>query len=367
MQTRGGAIEPRFPDVLQVFKEGAADILNLATVAGLEIEDVFPYGFVVSNATTDETRWLPANPAEGDFHGLVTFAYKVPLQADPKDDPFTVTIRFLAVEDSEVKITQSIEEVTPAGIKAFDERVATLWPSEIRLLPWGATAAPSYERFCSVRSAGPASNPTAYIATCPGASSLSPAPYTGSASSLPPTTQFTAQFDRAVNGVSAKNFVVHGSQSGRRFAGQTYSGNGTTTIVTPAADFFPGEEVEVVFTPAIRSGCSGDRIPAVLRYRVATTPSTGTFVGGDPENVAGAIVYLALAGVDGNGLLDMIFVDDHNIIVRTQQAPGTFVVHDVHPVLFVGRFAVGDVDGDGKLDMTIGSWSNWSVVVYTNQ
>jgi len=126
MQTRGGAIEPRFPDMLQVFKEEAADILNLATVAGLEIEDVFPYGFVVSNATTDETRWLPANPAEGDFHGLVTFAYKVPLQADPKDDPFTVTIRFLAVEDSEVKITQSIEEVTPAGIKAFDERVATL-------------------------------------------------------------------------------------------------------------------------------------------------------------------------------------------------------------------------------------------------
>lgn len=104
----------RLPDVLQVVTEAEADVIQaLADPAG--VADVFPYGFVVRNPSDPYSRTLAASPAAGQFDGVVTFAFKVPLQASPSEDPFTVSVVFLAVDDDEVKLTQSVEEQTPAG------------------------------------------------------------------------------------------------------------------------------------------------------------------------------------------------------------------------------------------------------------
>ncbi len=96
------------PDVLQVFEE--TELTGILVKAGAEL---LPYGFVVHNPSTPNSRRLPANPAANRFDGLVTFAFKIPLQATPAEDPFTVSIVFLAVDDSETRITQSLEEQTP--------------------------------------------------------------------------------------------------------------------------------------------------------------------------------------------------------------------------------------------------------------
>jgi len=378
MQTRGAHIEARFPDVLQVFtEEEAAEILGLATAAGMDIDDVFPYGFVVSNAMDDETRELPANPDEDQFDGVVTFAYKVPLQADPADDPFTVRVIFLAVDDGETRITQSLEELTPTAIAAFEARAALLGATGIRLLPWGTTAALSYERFCSVRSAGPASSPTAHVASAPGnLASLSPAPYAGSASSIPATTQFAATFDRRVSGLSPREgLIVHGSQSGRRFVRGTFAGHGTPTITTPVATFFPGEEVEVAIAPSIgRSPCADEDFPTVFRYRVATSPSAGTFTPVNSITPGMSIWSLALGDVDGDGHLDMVAggYSGRQVLVWRNQGDGTFIATpDAYSNSYnsqISRLALGDLDGDGDLDLIVSTLkSTGDIVVYRNQ
>ncbi|HEX7051068.1 MAG TPA: hypothetical protein VF188_12745, partial [Longimicrobiales bacterium] len=244
-------IESVEPDVLQVLTEAEADAIQaLADPAG--VTDVFPYGFVVQNAGDPTSRTLPANPAPGQFDGVVTFAFKVPLQADPAADPFTVTAVFLAVDDDEVKLTQSLDEQALAGRLAFGERAASLGASLVTLLPGGVYGGtiPS-RRICRVRAAGPAVDPTGYLVNVSPAtwSGLSPDPY--AAGSIAQNAQIAASFDAVVVGASAETFVVHGMQSGRQFLGASYAGNGTSTVTAPAAGFFPGEEVEVVLTPGL--------------------------------------------------------------------------------------------------------------------
>ncbi|HEX6939587.1 MAG TPA: hypothetical protein VF158_09250 [Longimicrobiales bacterium] len=78
-----------------------------------------PHGFVARNPADATSRRLPANPARDQLHGLVTFAFKVPLQVTAAADPFTVGILFLAADDDEVRITRSLEEQSP-GQAAFE-------------------------------------------------------------------------------------------------------------------------------------------------------------------------------------------------------------------------------------------------------
>jgi hypothetical protein len=364
-------VHPTDPDVLQVVTEAEAD--SIRALAGEGVTDVFPYGFVVRRVGSTTTRELPANPDEDRFDGIVTFAYKVPLQATPAQDPFTVTIMFLAVDDDEVKITQSVEEATSAGIAAFDARATSLGATRIRLLPWGTSASSSYERFCSVRIAGPASNPTAYLASAPGnLVSLSPHPFTASASSVPVSAQFTATFDRAVGGVSPRQgLVVHGSHSGRRFVGKVFAGHGTTTISTPVAHFFPGEEVEVGFAPSIRrSACADAGFPGTFRYRVATSPSTGSFTAGSPIQFGQELWSVALGDLDADGHLDMVVADKGGaqVLVWRNQGGGTFAqTPDVYSIPSPSRLALGDLDGDGDLDVVVLLFYERKVHVLLNQ
>lgn len=147
-------------DVLQVLTEAEAGAV--ATPAG--VSSVLPYGFVVRNAS-DGSRTLPASPAAGQYDGLVTFAFKIPLQAASAADPFTVSAMFLAEDDSETRITQSLEEQTPAGEAAFLARASAIGASMKTVLPgstYSADAATT-RTVCSVRTAGASGSPSAYL------------------------------------------------------------------------------------------------------------------------------------------------------------------------------------------------------------
>lgn len=108
------------PDILQVHTEAGVDSLRPHVTPA--ITEIFPYSFVVRGANSTKTRELPANPEPDQFDGLVTFAYKVPLQATPAEDPFTIRVVFLAADHPTVRITQSLEEQTDAGRRAIEER-----------------------------------------------------------------------------------------------------------------------------------------------------------------------------------------------------------------------------------------------------
>ena len=66
--------------------------------------------------------------------------------------------------------------------------------------------------------------------------SLTPNPYDslGNGSFIAASTRFSAAFRTRVQGADAASFKVRGVQSGQKFRGQNYSGNGTTTIISPA-------------------------------------------------------------------------------------------------------------------------------------
>jgi hypothetical protein len=93
----------------------------------------------------------------------------MPLQASSSEDAFTVNLMFLAVDDAETRITESIEEQTPDGRAALAAHAAALGATEVTVLPGSpSTGYPGQRRICAVRTAGTRSTTVTDI-TAPGA------------------------------------------------------------------------------------------------------------------------------------------------------------------------------------------------------
>jgi uncharacterized delta-60 repeat protein len=95
---------------LQVFTE--AEMTNFTTSASgwPSVYSPFTYGFVVRSKYDPSNRTLGANPPVGQFDGLVTFGFKVPLQAGVADDPFVYNVQFVIAQDNVARVTKSNEE-----------------------------------------------------------------------------------------------------------------------------------------------------------------------------------------------------------------------------------------------------------------
>jgi hypothetical protein len=145
-----GTMEPNGADVLQVITEAEAGAVS----APASVTTVFPYGFVVRNPSASDGRTLPANPAAGQLDGVVTFAYKVPLQPTATEDPFTVTALFLAVDDGETRITESVEEQGTGSVQAGADALGGA--AGVTLLGSSTTTVSGHgmQRICRVRTAG---------------------------------------------------------------------------------------------------------------------------------------------------------------------------------------------------------------------
>lgn len=164
MADAGGGVEAQYADVLQAFTEEEIG----AVAAPPAVTEKFPYGFVVrrvdaGGAVNTATRELPANPAADQFDGRVTFAYRFPIQAQPADNPFTISVIALAVDDSDTRVTQSLEEQSAAARAAFEARASALSATGVTVLSRGLyTGGLPQRRLCSVRiagAAGPSSTP----------------------------------------------------------------------------------------------------------------------------------------------------------------------------------------------------------------
>lgn len=146
-------------DVLQVFTED--EVAAFAVPPGVA---AFPYGFMTRHATATNTRTLAANPAVDQYDGYVTFAFKVPLAALSAHDPYSVKLMVMAVDDSQTRITQSVEERDAAGLAAFEARVAALSATGVTLLTGGSYGGSVATRtLCGVRSTGTVGAPIAYV------------------------------------------------------------------------------------------------------------------------------------------------------------------------------------------------------------
>lgn len=153
-------IQPAAADVLQVLTE--AEVAAVIADAPAGVTTVFPYGFVVRNPSTPGSRTLVANPAPDQFDGLVTFAFRVPLAATAAEDPYSITAVFLAVDDTETRVTESLEEQGTNSVQSAADALAS---SAVTLLGNSNTviAGHGIRRICRVRTAG--TDPSAPTAT----------------------------------------------------------------------------------------------------------------------------------------------------------------------------------------------------------
>ncbi|HEX2081854.1 MAG TPA: hypothetical protein VHG08_29380 [Longimicrobium sp.] len=161
-------------DVLQVYEE--SELAGLTLPAGATA--VFPYGFVVRNPRSSTNRTLQPTTDPEDYEGLVTFSFRIPLQPDSgavsgnKRDVHTYTFRMMAVEDTETRMTESIEEgQDSAAVRRLRARAASLGATTVTVLngsPAMDPAVPDYpgqRQICSVRTAGTAASPITFMTT----------------------------------------------------------------------------------------------------------------------------------------------------------------------------------------------------------
>lgn len=152
----------KYPDALQVFTE--AEVAAIPLPAG--VTGIFPYGFVVGNPSSAVSRTLPNAADANDFGGVVTLSFRYPLQATVNADPFFLSVQVLAVQDTETRMTESIEErQDTAGVRRARERATALGATTVTVLGGSAAADPfvtdypGQRQICSFRTAGTAASP----------------------------------------------------------------------------------------------------------------------------------------------------------------------------------------------------------------
>jgi hypothetical protein len=153
-----------YPDVLQVYTE--AEAATISPPAG--VTNIFPYGFIVRNRNSNTTRTLPSAAADpNQYDGLMTVAFRVPMQSTAANDVFSLSFQAVAISASDILMTESVEESQDtAAVRRLRDRATALGAAVVTVLngsPAMDPAVPDYpgqRQICSFRIAGPSGAPT---------------------------------------------------------------------------------------------------------------------------------------------------------------------------------------------------------------
>ncbi|WP_188561064.1 FG-GAP-like repeat-containing protein [Hymenobacter frigidus] len=171
-------------------------------------------------------------------------------------------------------------------------------------------------------------------------------------------------FSQAIDPATANAVQVNSVRGGGKKVG-TYSTNGNTVTFAPTTAFLPGETVQVTVPATVRSTTGGSTAPQCYEF----TTAVGSFGGGAfaAPITASTLVSVdygprsvVLGDIDGDGDLDMLVGTGTGAVsVRLNDGlnSGSFVAPATNASFAVGtasgpvQLALGDVDGDGDLDV----------------
>lgn len=346
----GGPITTHSPDALQVFTEAEAALASSDFA-------VFPYGYMIHHVSETNTRTLAANPGPNQYDGIITLGLKIPLQPNPADDVYGFSMFFVLREDTETRITQSIEEQDAAGQAAFEAKVASLAGGPdgldgITILPggsYGGSISAPVRKLCAVRIAGTPTSPTAWLdgsaaATCPTLTAVSP-----SSGLQNNTVGVTLTGTNFVNGST----TVTVSGSGVTVTNLVFnSATELTADFVIASGATPGARTVTVTTASGTSGGQTFQVNSALAPTLTSvTPNSGkvgelvsvtltgtNFISGATVNVSGSNVQVLNVNVANSAMITADFginptaaTGARTVTVTTSEGTSAAVPFTVNP------------------------------------
>lgn len=165
----------------------------------------------------------------------------------------------------------------------------------------------------------------------------------------PSSTDISATFDQDVvaGSATADNFVVHSSFAGRLTgAATTVSAAGPVITHNPAANFAPGDTIQVTATSNITTA-GGAANSRVWEFRTEVTGGSGQFSDSGQVFPNGVGAQLAVGDIDGDGDQDVV---SGGQAIWLNDGAGAFT-DSGQTIATGGEAKLADIDGDGDLDL----------------
>ncbi|MBH8559362.1 RCC1 domain-containing protein [Hymenobacter negativus] len=292
----------------------------------------------------------------------------------------TVRVRFFGLNSALTRLAAVDANATLAGLKASQysganencDLVDNDPNGESRLLPAPATMLSGADWFTAQVSVTnhfsefyltAASVPLQAVSQAPMLTGVSPARNLPTA---PRGANVALTFSQPIATGTAGNVRVFGSQSGGQLVrGGNATASGNLITVDPTRPFAPGERVMVTVPATVQSTAGYNALAQVHEFTAGTVPATGTFLTPPTQlNMGGAATAVAVGDLNGDGMLDVVTSDPYSkgfysafpspgVVVRLGAGGGQFDAAGSNPLSDPGNITLGDVDGDGDLDIVI--------------
>jgi hypothetical protein len=169
----------------------------------------------------------------------------------------------------------------------------------------------------------------------------------------PRTTAVLATFGQTMPAATAANLAVFSQRRGGLLAGSRSGAGSPTLTFTPAKAYDPGEQLSVS-VPGYTVG--NGRVAKRAFQFTAAVGGTGQGYFAAPSAIANGSRATVAGDVDGDGGLDLLQVDYRNVLLRRSTGPATYgpstvILSYTSTNGSPGNVALGDVDGDGDLDL----------------